>query len=305
MTLDGTGSVTTTIQNSKFTSSVNPLSTISIGSLTGDVTGAPVTVATPGQTFDLVAYVQDARPLPFGVFSAYANVAYNSSLATVGNLNFGSTLTGSENGTTTTAGQIQDAGAYNQTTTYPANIGLDPGAQVQLWYVPVTVPTGTGSQILTFTPSTSFGDSQSFATSLYNDTPGQQASVNYEAVSVAINGATTPTFEVQPASVTNNTNGTTTLTFNVTLSQAPASSPVAVTVSTQDGTGTTGAKAGTDYVANTQTLTFSPGGALTQTFTVTVDKATAVSVDKTFTVNLSNATGGSALGSLASARARF
>jgi hypothetical protein len=67
------------------------------------------------------------------------------------------------------------------------------------------------------------------------------------------------------------------------------SSPADATVNfaTADGT----ASAGSDYVANAGTVTFTAGGPLTQTITVLVNGDTAIEPDETFFVNLSGAVG--------------
>jgi hypothetical protein len=77
-----------------------------------------------------------------------------------------------------------------------------------------------------------------------------------------------------------------TATFTVTLA-APSDSPVTVLVSTADGTATL---ADNDYQQNSQTLTFLPGGPLTQTFTVTVVGDPLGEPNETFFVNLTNVT---------------
>ncbi|MEZ6130494.1 MAG: Calx-beta domain-containing protein [Planctomycetaceae bacterium] len=75
--------------------------------------------------------------------------------------------------------------------------------------------------------------------------------------------------------------------FTVTLDQAVAED-VTVVVNTADLPGQ--AVAGTDYTAiSNQTLTFTSGGSLTQTVTVTVNNDTIVEADEQFQVLLSNA----------------
>jgi hypothetical protein len=79
--------------------------------------------------------------------------------------------------------------------------------------------------------------------------------------------------------------GNTPFIFNVTLSAASAS-PITVSYATADGT----AIAGSDYAATSGTLTFAPG-VTSQPITVNVFGDTLVEPDKTFFVNLTNATG--------------
>jgi len=81
--------------------------------------------------------------------------------------------------------------------------------------------------------------------------------------------------------------GSSTFDFTVSLD---ASADVSVQVDTADGTATT---ADNDYNSIVgQVINFTSGGATSQTVSVTVNGDTTVEGDETFTVNLSNATGG-------------
>ena len=75
-----------------------------------------------------------------------------------------------------------------------------------------------------------------------------------------------------------------TMVFTVTMSVA-SSDAVTVSYQTQDGTATQG----TDYEGTTGTVTFSPGGSLTQAITVTITDDALDEEDETFKVMLSNA----------------
>jgi RHS repeat-associated protein len=90
--------------------------------------------------------------------------------------------------------------------------------------------------------------------------------------------------------------GTTDFVFPVTLS-VPCAQTVQVTVDTADGTATV---ADNDYQALHQVLTFAPGETA-KTVTVRVNGDTKIEPDETFTVVLSNATGGASLGTATSA----
>lgn len=81
--------------------------------------------------------------------------------------------------------------------------------------------------------------------------------------------------------------GTKTMTFTVTLS-ASSDAPVTVTYATQDYTATV---AGGDYQAKTGTLTFNPGGPLTQNITVLVNGDRLGEYTEEFYVNLMGANG--------------
>ncbi|HEX8710071.1 MAG TPA: Calx-beta domain-containing protein, partial [Pyrinomonadaceae bacterium] len=93
-----------------------------------------------------------------------------------------------------------------------------------------------------------------------------------------------PTISINDTSVAEGDAGTTSATFNVTLSAASGQT-VTVNYATADGTAT----AGTDYQAATGTLTFSPGQT-TQTVTVLVNGDTTFEPSETFNVNLTGPT---------------
>ncbi len=98
----------------------------------------------------------------------------------------------------------------------------------------------------------------------------------------------TPGFSIDSPSVAEGDSSTTSLTFTVTLSPAPATQ---ATVNWAEGTGGT-ATSGTDYTAITGgTLTFSAGTA-TQTITVSVTGDTSHEADETVVLTLSNASSG-------------
>jgi hypothetical protein len=94
-----------------------------------------------------------------------------------------------------------------------------------------------------------------------------------------------PDVSIDDQSITEGNAGTSTLTFNVTLSHA-SSDTVSVDYTTNDGTATAGDG---DYVAATGTVTFNPGQTA-QTVDVTVNGDLTHESDETFTVDLSNAT---------------
>ncbi len=82
--------------------------------------------------------------------------------------------------------------------------------------------------------------------------------------------------------------------FPLTLS-GPSSSTVTVDAATADGTGDTAAIAGRDYVQTDQTVTF-PAGATQETLDVPLIGTVPVAQSQTFTVTLSDPTGGATLG---------
>ncbi len=102
-----------------------------------------------------------------------------------------------------------------------------------------------------------------------------------------LNFTTTPaaaaTLSVNDVSITEGASGTQILTFTVTRSNDTTA--FSVDYATADGTATI---ANSDYASATGTLTFTAGGALTQTVSVTVNGDTAIELDETFGLNLSN-----------------
>ncbi len=123
----------------------------------------------------------------------------------------------------------------------------------------------------------------------FNGSPGDVGTdvpTNYVLNGVAL-GAGVPSLNINSVSVNDGTAGTTAV-FTVSLSQA-STKPVTVNYATADGT----AHAGTDYKATSGTLTFSPGGALSQSISVTIDPETTAKSNLTFDVNLSSPTGAS------------
>jgi hypothetical protein len=97
-----------------------------------------------------------------------------------------------------------------------------------------------------------------------------------------------PTLTINDVTQVEGDTGTITFNFTVSLS---ATANVTVQVDTADNTATI---ADSDYVAIVgQTVTFSSGGALTQTVSVTVNGDTNIEMDETFFVNLSVPSGAS------------
>ncbi len=96
---------------------------------------------------------------------------------------------------------------------------------------------------------------------------------------------------VAGSTIQNVTAGTTTASFTVTLSQAIAA-PVTVQYATANGS----ALAGVDYVAASGTLTFNPGGSLTQTVPITIIGDPNPDDIDTFFVNLTNPSANATIG---------
>ena len=104
-------------------------------------------------------------------------------------------------------------------------------------------------------------------------------------------GGGAPTVSISDASVVEGTGGTTTASFNVTVS-TDAHAGVAFDVATADGTGPTAATvADGDYVARAVTSVSIPAGQTSYAFAVTVNGDTIVEPDETFLAQLSNVSG--------------
>jgi len=109
------------------------------------------------------------------------------------------------------------------------------------------------------------------------DSQGRATIQNDDALASALS--------IADASITEGNSGTKTLAFTVTLSPASASA-VSVSYATANGTAT----AGSDFAAQTGSLTFA-AGETSKAIGVVVDGDTAVEPNETFLVNLSGASG--------------
>ncbi len=100
-----------------------------------------------------------------------------------------------------------------------------------------------------------------------------------------------PTFSIDDVTIAEGNGGTSTATFNVTLSLA-SSNVVTVDYATADGTATV---AGSDYQSANGTLTFAIGET-SKPISVTINGDTLVEPDEAFVVNLTTPTGGAIIG---------
>ncbi len=82
---------------------------------TTDTSGAPITTINAGESFVLSAYVQDISDVPRdGVFAAYLDVLYPVNLISVnGNFVYGESYPNGKSGNTTTAGLLDEVGAFD------------------------------------------------------------------------------------------------------------------------------------------------------------------------------------------------
>jgi uncharacterized repeat protein (TIGR01451 family) len=109
-----------------------------------------------------------------------------------------------------------------------------------------------------------------------------------QATGTILNDDSAPAFSINDVSIAEGNAGTKNLTFTVTLSKASGQS-ISVNYATANGT----AQAGSDYVAKSGTLTFAPGGALTQTVNIVLNGDAVVEGNETLLVLLSGATNAS------------
>ena len=106
---------------------------------------------------------------------------------------------------------------------------------------------------------------------------------------------TEPTFTIANATIAEGNSGTTLLNFTITLNPT-ANAPASVSYATANST----ASAGTDYTAANGTLDFTAGQS-TRTLAISINGDTDDEPDETFTLTLSNSTGGAVLGTKKSA----
>ena len=199
-----------------------------------------------------------------------------------------------------------DSGSKNMTFT----VTLSPASYQATTVDYATTATGTATAgtdytaISSTTLSFAIGDtSKTFTVSVTGDTTDDGTS---ETVVVALSNATgnaevgtangtgtitdnDPKFSIADASATEGDSGSVNMTFTVTL--GASTTQTTVSYATSNGT----AMSGSDYTAKTGTLTFA-SGETSKTFTVSVTgDTTDEGASETFTVALSNATGGAGI----------
>ena len=147
-----------------------------------------------------------------------------------------------------------------------------------------TVASGPAGSAVNFSdptiasPTASFSDLGTYVLQLEVSAAGQS---DTDTVAILVSAA--PTLGISNASVTEGNSGTTTATFNVTLS-APVNRVVTVQFATADGTATV---ADNDYVANGGTVTFPANTTAPQLISVTVNGDINIEPNENFVVNLS------------------
>jgi len=109
-------------------------------------------------------------------------------------------------------------------------------------------------------------------------------------VTIVPQGSTTPVLSIGDASVQKH-GGSVPVVVTLKPSQPGA---ISVDYATADGTGATAAKAGVNYTATSGTLSFAPGQT-TKTITIPILANQLIEPNRTFSVNLTNATGGAVI----------
>ena len=284
----------------KVINALNSNDVVQVTFVATDMNGVPISSVPVGSTFQLEALVADVSGTATapvgtalgngGVFEAEIDGAYNNALASIdpnATVAFGPEYLNGEVSNLSTPGQIIGTGSF---ATFQVPLG--PG-QFELWSIPVTA-TAVGTETFTPSPGTAI-NSKGFASEVAvfgNDNPIPNSQIDFEPGSVNIVAAATPVISISPASVARPTSGTINEVFNVTLTHPSSTTATTVHFSTVDGT----AKAGTDYVGQSnQTLTF-PAGATSENITVVVNGSTAYDPSSNFTVSLSSPTNGAVIG---------
>jgi hypothetical protein len=203
-----------------------------------------------------------------------------------------------QNGANTVTYKVGDDWGSGHTANMTVNAGqklngwtveFDSPAQItNIWNAQITSHVGTHYVIsnVSYNGAVAAGGSTSFG---YQATPGAVASTptNIKVNGVAgANPPSTPSISISDKTVTEGNSGSGNAAFTVTLSSA-STNPVTVGYSTANGTAT----AGSDYTATSGTLTFAPG-VTSQTVNVAILGDTTSEPDETFSVALSNPSGG-------------
>lgn len=138
--------------------------------------GTPITTLTPNQDFILHVFASDLRSPAKGVFSAYMDVVYDSTKATVtGAITYSSNYGSGRQGSTSTAGLIDEVGAFSGT----SELGSGPK---EIFSIPMRA---TGSGVLNFALNPA--DNSSLEMLVYGENPEiPDTQVHYSATSITV-----------------------------------------------------------------------------------------------------------------------
>ncbi|MDX6405000.1 MAG: hypothetical protein QOH70_2455 [Blastocatellia bacterium] len=190
-------------------------------------------------------------------------------------------------GTTPASFPLTLSGPINQPVTLSYSIlsgTASAGSDFNSSTSPVTIPAGglTGNIAVSVIGDQMFELDETFTVNL--NTSLNAFIRNGQAQGTIVNDDPIPAISVNDASVTEGNTGTRSMIFNVTLSN-PSFQSISVTLATSDGT----AAAGSDYVAKSSSLSFSPSQVGT-TFNVIINGDTKSEPNEFFFVNLTSPT---------------
>ncbi len=212
-----------------------------------------------------------------------------------------------------------DAGTTTATFTVSRTGGSDGAVSVNFATADGTTnPATAGSDYTANSGTVNFADGDTAAKTITVSIIGDTVDEANETFTVTLSGATggaglgtsvsnvtitdddeplaAGTLSISPATLSVNEGdaGTTTATFTVSRTGG-SDGTVSVNFATADGT-FNGATAGSDYTANSGTVTFADDDTATNTFTVSIIGDTIDEANENFSVNLSGVTGGASLG---------
>jgi len=249
-----------------------------------DLAGNPLTSLSAGQDFLLQGFVQDTRNLADGgVFSAYFDVTFDSSLASVvpGTLTHVAPYTFLTSGDTNTAGLINEVGG--------ATTSLDPLGPIERQIFQVRMHSLAGGALSFQANPSDVEDNEVlvYGESAAVDKAAVEDGGNIEYVGVALEVTPEPPLTISDAEIIEGNGGTKLMQFAVDL-LVDTQETVRVSYTTANGT----AIAGQDYQAVAGVLTFT-GGNRRLLIDVPILGDLLNEADETFTVQLSNPVNGS------------
>ncbi|MEX2216118.1 MAG: Calx-beta domain-containing protein, partial [Phycisphaeraceae bacterium] len=248
----------------------------------------------PGDTITVPISIEVTEELGITLSSAGIVLTYDPALFTLSNPRRGDLLNGTDiaaDFNTSTPGELIIIASSNQGT------GTIPDGTIgDLYLFDLTInPNATGGssainllQSLRGTTTALF-DNIFFSPLLLIPAPTNANTDEVDGLITIIGDE--PTVSISDAVVTEGNAGTTTLTFDVTLSST-SGSVVTVLATTADGTAVTAgvsASGGNDYVFSSETITFDPGETV-KTFSVTVNSDATHEAIETMLVNLTSPT---------------
>ncbi|MFO0902620.1 MAG: tandem-95 repeat protein [Pirellulales bacterium] len=228
-----------------------------------DANGNPLTSLAIGQAFQLRGFAQDLRSNAQGVYAAYLDVTYDSTMASVtGAVGHGSTFTVAATGSTTTAGLIDEVGGASASFTGAGE------NEVLLFTVPMTA---SKSGTLSFASNEADLGTAHEVLVFGSNTPVATSTINYGTVSVQVASsisASNDTFNV------NEDSANTTLTV-LANDSAPTGTLTITSVGATNNGGTVTIAADSKSVVYRPAANFFGADIFTYTVTNGSDSATA------------------------------